>query len=606
MASTEIDTFWKRLESLSEFNGTASSYWPRFAELLAHAAEGRVVSILTRPLDDSGSWREQACFGVLENGRESFPREVVDKLAAAAESVGLAEGAAGTDGTQTVIGLRIQTGDEKTLGLAVILTEAVSPPAASGRRDRLRLLASRPAADLARRKEKAARQDLSKTTLALEVSSRLAVHRKFRSASMAWVNELASALKCSRTALAWLEGRHLRLVAVSQMEKFSKKTQMTRDLEAVMDEALAQDDEVVWPAAEESFVVAREHGQYAAHSGESFLLSVPLRIDNRSVAVVHFQRQETAFGPDEIALVRALADQASPWLDQLRRTTQWRGRFRSWGSSLVGVEHTGAKLLAVLGLALILGITLVPVRYRVDAPFILRSSHQALLPAPFDGYIASVEREVGDAIAEGDVLLTLDDSALRQQEAGLLADIERFRGEADQAESSGRFAERRIALARGNQAAAELETVRYRIEQSLVRSPISGEVVEGRHRERLGSAVETGELLYRIAQLDSVYAEIDIDERDVQEVGVDSIGKLAFTSRPDVTFDLVLTRIDPAGTAKANGNVFVARAELGQASEDWWRPGMTGLVKIDAGKRNLFWIAMHRLRDFLRLKVWWW
>ena len=39
--------------------------------------------------------------------------------------------------------------------------------------------------------------------------------------------------------------------------------------------------------------------------------------------------------------------------------------------------------------------------------------------------------------------------------------------------------------------------------------------------------------------------------------------------------------------------------------EDWWRPGMAGVAKINTGQRSLLWIFTHRLEDFLRMKLWW-
>lgn len=39
--------------------------------------------------------------------------------------------------------------------------------------------------------------------------------------------------------------------------------------------------------------------------------------------------------------------------------------------------------------------------------------------------------------------------------------------------------------------------------------------------------------------------------------------------------------------------------------QDWIRPGMSGVVKIDAGKRSILWILTHKVVDFLRLYFWW-
>ena len=53
------------------------------------------------------------------------------------------------------------------------------------------------------------------------------------------------------------------------------------------------------------------------------------------------------------------------------------------------------------------------------------------------------------------------------------------------------------------------------------------------------------------------------------------------------------------------GVVFEARAGLQSAPADWWRPGMTGIAKIDMGERSLWWIFTHKTSDYLRRKLWW-
>ena len=53
------------------------------------------------------------------------------------------------------------------------------------------------------------------------------------------------------------------------------------------------------------------------------------------------------------------------------------------------------------------------------------------------------------------------------------------------------------------------------------------------------------------------------------------------------------------------GGQFHLKVRLDQASEDWWRPGMTGLAQIDVGDRTILWIWTHRLIDTIRLKLWW-
>jgi hypothetical protein len=61
----------------------------------------------------------------------------------------------------------------------------------------------------------------------------------------------------------------------------------------------------------------------------------------------------------------------------------------------------------------------------------------------------------------------------------------------------------------------------------------------------------------------------------------------------------------PAAVPKEAGNVFVIHAAMVGVSQPWWRPGMTGIAKLDAGRRTLLWMMTHRTMDFLRLRLWW-
>ena len=53
------------------------------------------------------------------------------------------------------------------------------------------------------------------------------------------------------------------------------------------------------------------------------------------------------------------------------------------------------------------------------------------------------------------------------------------------------------------------------------------------------------------------------------------------------------------------GNHFMVTTRLLRDPEPWWRPGMTGLAKLDVGQRNVAWILFDRLFDTLRLYFWW-
>src|SRR5207302_2353038 len=122
----------------------------------------------------------------------------------------------------------------------------------------------------------------------------------------------------------------------------------------------------------------------------------------------------------------------------------------------------------------------------VEGRFILRSDRLFYMTGPFDGFIKEVFVRPGDQVTTNTVLLTLDTNELLLEEAGSLADQARYLREAEKARATNGLAEMRISLALADQSKAHLDAVRFRIQQSTVKSPINGVVVEGDLRERIG------------------------------------------------------------------------------------------------------------------------
>jgi ERCC4-related helicase len=97
----------------------------------------------------------------------------------------------------------------------------------------------------------------------------------------------------------------------------------------------------------------------------------------------------------------------------------------------------------------------------------------------------------------------------------------------------------------------------------------------------------------------------DMSERDIHEILDSTRGEIAFVTQPEKKFPVRIERIEPAAFPKEGENIFMVRCSLGEEARPWWRPGMSGLCKIEAGRRSLFWIFTHRTVDFLRMFFWW-
>jgi len=163
----------------------------------------------------------------------------------------------------------------------------------------------------------------------------------------------------------------------------------------------------------------------------------------------------------------------------------------------------------------------------------------------------------------------------------------------------------KVSLALAEQAKAKLDLVRYHLDHADVKAPFDGIVVEGDLKELLGSPVKKGDVLFKVARIEKMYAELKVDEQDIQDVRLGATGQIAFVSRPGFKFPVTVQRIDPVSVPDEKKNVFLVRVTFPEKVSSWWRPGMSGVAKIDVGKRNILWIFTHRTIDFLRIFFWW-
>jgi RND family efflux transporter MFP subunit len=302
-------------------------------------------------------------------------------------------------------------------------------------------------------------------------------------------------------------------------------------------------------------------------------------------------------------------DLVSPQLVTLHDKSGWIGS-RVWRSvrrrfaSLLGYRHTGWKLA---GLTLLLAFALccvIPITHTVKAPFLLRTQASADLTAPFSGYIDTVKVNVGDAVKKGQLLVTLDRRELVMQQTELRAERDRNLSDARRYEAEGDLSQMKLSQLAIEQADAKLTVLDYRLDRTEIRAPFDGVIVEGDLKERLSSPTQVGEILMRIVEISDTYGELQVDERDIHFLEQGMAGELAFTSRPEDKFEVSLDSYEPVAVVKETGTTFRVRVNISDEPESWWRPGMSGVCKVDIGKRSVAWVYLHRTWEFVRMKLW--
>lgn len=445
----------------------------------------------------------------------------------------------------------------------------------------------------------------------LDLNVLLNSQTRFLSAAMILCNELAATYSCSRVSLGWRKGSYIRLKAMNQTAQFERKMEIVQKVEAAMEEAAEQNAEICFPVAEyDGTLYTRDHEIYRKAASADTLLSMPARHGSEVVGVSLFEKNGGTFTETEIHHIRMLIDQVTGRLHDLHLRDRWAGaRLSDWMktklAALLGFEHTWSKLFIGVALAVVLLALTVPIRYRVDSPMILKTDDVTFLAAPFDGYIESVGAKAGERVEKGKNILSLDKKELVLEEMGLQAELTKARREEDNSRADKKLAEMRIAQSQGEQLRSRLAIVELRLSQADINAPFDGIIIEGDQHERLGSPVRQGEILFRVGRIEDIRVEAKVSENEIQNIEVGANGQIALASHPNEVFDILVQRIEPATVSDATGNIFQVVCAFTKDVPQWFRPGMTGISKVNAGKRTLFWIVGHRTIDFLRLRLWW-
>ena len=598
----------KCLESLQQMrveNLEPIHFWPRYLEALRVACLAESGLVAVRGLKEGSDWQEIAFSPASHRSNQTLS----GKLDAAVEACQEEESALLEGEEPHWCAVRLKTGVGSQLCLALFYFREADQSRAWESVKILRLLNDLPVNYQLYRSsfEEITRRE--QFTGVLDLMTLMNEHARFRLAAMTFCNELASRHQCEQVSLGWLKDGYIRVQVISHVDDFDKKMDAVQQLERVMEEAFDQDADILFPSKDSQFIT-RDHESYARDKQVDHVCSVPLRVDKEVVAVCTFERNTDAFTEMDLRILRLYCDQAVRRLDDLKQQDRWFGALlasflRKKLATLVGFKHTWAKTLAGLVTIALAFFCLVPVTYRLKSPVILRTDDVSFLTAPFDGYIEQVNVRVGDELAEGDTLLVMDQSDLFLEEAALAAEKNRYQREFEKSRADQALADMRIGEALHEQAAARLDLVRHRLSQAVIRAPSAAIVVEGDQMERVGSPVSQGDILFRLARTDRIYAELEVDEAEIHHVNLSLDGEISLASQPEETFVIKVIRIEPSAVVKEEGNVFLVRCELPEGFSSWWKPGMTGVSKLNAGERTLLWIFTHRTMDFLRLSLWW-
>jgi multidrug resistance efflux pump len=486
------------------------------------------------------------------------------------------------------------------------------------------------------------RQQLKQTRAAsasLDLAARLIASINtaptFKGACLQLANDLVRQINADRVAIGWVKGfghsGAVRVVSISDTEHIDRRMSMVQKVEAAMDECLDQEQAVVYPpppARDEqggepdlllSQAITHAHRELVSSDATLKVASLPLRIDERVVGVLTIESTgDGTIDLSTIELLQATMDLIAPVLE-VRHSDDRNLALRTAASAvkaggwLVGSKHTVWKLAALGVMGVLLASILIRVPYRVDADATIRPRVRQTVSVPFDGIVAEIGAQVepGHEVEAGDLLVQLDTTEVVLAMAQAESELQEAQTRASAARLQRNLAEAQQADLRAAGVQARIDSFKDRLQRSTIVAPISGKIIAGDIKERIGSAVKLGDALFEIAPLNDMIVVARVSDTDIKlltdrmgEIEGKTVAQVATKAYPGHPFDFEIETIVPLATAEEGKNAFEVRGGL-VGETVWLRPGMEGLAKFDTGNRSLMGIASRRIVDTLRLWLWW-
>ncbi len=435
----------------------------------------------------------------------------------------------------------------------------------------------------------------------------------FKALATTLTTEIATLMHCDRVALGYRDGKESQLVGLSNSAEHKPRQALVEALEAAMDEAIDQHATVEFPPpAEQRGRIHLLHRQLAERHQGGAICTVPLFAGGEAVGALLLERPaDRIFSHRDVALCENLASFLAPVLKMQHDISQswlkrnWRafkllgGKLFSRGDLLYKVVPLSILLLAGAG-------SLITVPFQLNAPARIEGAIQRIISAPTDGYIEAVHVRPGDRVSKGQVLIDLEDDALKLERRKLEGEIAQLRSAYGAALASRDRGELSVVLAQIEEAEARLALIKQRLAKVHLVAPFDALVIDGDLTQALGAPINEGDKLLTLAPQNDFRVIVDIDERDIRFLEPGHHGKLTLTASPQDQFDIDIRQITPMAQVSNGANVFPAEAAIVAGPTQLLRPGMEGVSRIDVGERSLLWTTLRRSIDWLRFRLWVW
>jgi hypothetical protein len=492
----------------------------------------------------------------------------------------------------------------------VVIIEAQTQDGGSSRRIVRHIQWSAPGIEafLGRDAHKQGATSIAKAQFLIGAVDALAAVEHGLDAARVLANLLTRHFSCDSVAVGRYRAHNSRLVAVSQSATIDRRDTLSRAIEAAQNESIDQEAPLLAPDSNAAHVALSAHEKLSRSLGGAHVLTAPFFLADKAIGAITLRRAASSFSQAEIDLVDALGAAAGPllydkWRQDRSLPTLALDRGGAVLKKLFGPRHFLFKTISLTIVAIAVFLALATDTYRVRARAQIQGETRRLVSAPFDGFIHTQFARAGDVVPADFVLAELQDSDLELERLRQIAHKRQHQLELDQALAKRDLAEINIARAQIDQADAEIDLSDQMIARAKLRSPFAAVVVSGDLSQSVGKPVSRGDTLFELAPLDRYRVTAVVPESEIGFVKQGQRGQMLLSALPDQTYPVEIASVTSVAQAGDGGNGFEVIGSV-EAKDQSMRPGMEGVVKIEAGTRNLAWIWVHPLVDWLRIKLW--
>ncbi len=455
--------------------------------------------------------------------------------------------------------------------------------------------------------------DRKRLSTVLELIASGLENEQFQKAANAVVTDMAVQLDCERVSLGFVKGKFAKVIALSHSAKFSKKSNLIRDIGHVMDESIDQKSMITFPPMDtQTPLVYRLHADLNHEHGGGGVCTVPLSSGDKVFGALTFEKtKKKRFSEQDIQLCETAAHMVGLILHIKRKEDRWiltkvLLSLKNFLGKLVGPRHLGWKMGFIILAASVTFFYYATWDFRIVADTKIEGAVQRVVVAPIEGYIQNTFVRPGDVVKKGDLICQLEDKDLVVEAAKWEGQINQYQGQYRDALAKYNRSELNILKAQLKQAEARLELIQKQLSRTRIYSPFEGIIVSGDLSQSLGAPVERGEVLYELAPLNEYRVILKVDEKDIAEVQTEMRGELVLTGAVEENLSFLVKKITPVSENREGSNFFRVEAQLLE-HRDYLRPGMEGVGKINIGERKLIWILTREMINWFRLKIWtWW